>query len=93
VCGAVFIAAGMVGEHWLRVALTAMALGAGLYVVPLGIIAHPSLIAWWDAPASALLALLQMGVGLTVLSHALLAPMPIWRKALGTLAGLMLALW
>jgi TRAP-type uncharacterized transport system fused permease subunit len=93
VCGAVFIAAGMVGEHWLRVALTAMALGAGLYVVPLGIIAHPSLIAWWDAPASALWALLQMGLGLTVLSHALLAPMPIWRKALGTLAGLMLALW
>ncbi|MCV0428726.1 MAG: TRAP transporter fused permease subunit, partial [Roseibium sp.] len=39
VCGAVFIAAGMIGENWLKVALTAMALGLGLYIIPLAMIA------------------------------------------------------
>src|SRR5690606_32998637 len=36
VCGAVLIAAGMVGENCLRVGLFAMALGVGLYLIPLG---------------------------------------------------------
>jgi TRAP transporter 4TM/12TM fusion protein len=39
VCGAVFIAAGMVGENWLRVAGVAMALGLGLYLIPLAMAA------------------------------------------------------
>jgi len=39
VCGTVFIAAGMVGENWLKVAVRSMALGIGLYLVPLGMIA------------------------------------------------------
>src|SRR5690606_40007168 len=33
VCGAVFIAAGMVNANWLKVALFAMALGVGLYLL------------------------------------------------------------
>ena len=41
VCGAVFISAGMVNENWLQVAFTAMALGVGLYLIPLGMIANP----------------------------------------------------
>ena len=41
VCGAVFIAAGMVGENWLLVAITAMALGVGLCIIPLGMIVKP----------------------------------------------------
>ena len=41
VCGAVFIAAGMIGENWMKVALTAMALGVGLYLIPLALIANP----------------------------------------------------
>lgn len=43
VCGAVFIAAGMVEENWLRVAISAMALAALSY----GIIAHS--LRWWRA--------------------------------------------
>jgi len=51
VCGAVFIAAGMAEENWLRVALTAMALGVGLYLIPLGMIARPDLIRLAKPPA------------------------------------------
>jgi TRAP transporter 4TM/12TM fusion protein len=93
VCGAVFIAAGMVGEHWLKVAISAMALGVGLYVVPLGIISHPSLIAWWDHPFDALISMVQMTAGLAILSFALIAPQPLWRRALGLVVGLTVALY
>lgn len=72
VCGAVFIAAGMVQESWLKVAGTAMALGVGLYVIPFAMIAHEDLIRLASAPAAALLAFLVTGVGLALLSHALI---------------------
>ena len=72
VCGAVFIAAGMIGENWLRVALTAMALGVGLYVIPLGMIANPALIKIATTPIDAGLAFLSTGAGLTLLSFGLI---------------------
>lgn len=65
VCGAVFIAAGMIGENWIKVALTAMALGVGLYVIPLGMIANPDILRLLDAPLAALIAFLRMAVGQT----------------------------
>ncbi|QYX56794.1 TRAP transporter fused permease subunit [Roseovarius sp. SCSIO 43702] len=71
VCGAVFIAAGMIGENWLKVALTAMALGFGLYVVPLAMIANPSLIRLEETPLAALVTMLQVGVGLGLMSAAI----------------------
>ncbi|MEO0636535.1 MAG: TRAP transporter fused permease subunit [Pseudomonadota bacterium] len=73
VCGAVFIAAGMIGENWLRVALSAMALGVGLYIIPLGMVANPTLISFGDAPGAALLAFLQMGIGLGLLAYSIIA--------------------
>ncbi|WP_394700947.1 TRAP transporter permease [uncultured Cohaesibacter sp.] len=73
VCGAVFIAAGMVGEDWLKVALTAMSLGIGLYIIPLGMIANPELIALAQQPIAALLVTVQIGVGLAALSYGLIA--------------------
>ncbi|NNK16657.1 MAG: TRAP transporter fused permease subunit [Sulfitobacter sp.] len=72
VCGAVFIAAGMIGENWLKVALTAMALGVGLYLIPLGMIANDRLIALGDAPLAALWAALRMAVGLSLISYGLI---------------------
>ncbi len=72
VCGAVFIAAGMVGENWLRVALYAMALGVGLYVIPLGLIANPQLIALSSDAPSALLSAAKIGIGLTALSYGVI---------------------
>ncbi len=68
VCGAVFIAAGMIGENWLKVAGTAMSLGLGLYIIPLAMIANPALIAFSTTPLMALAAALQTGLGLALIS-------------------------
>jgi TRAP transporter 4TM/12TM fusion protein len=80
VCGAVFIASGMVGENWLRVALSAMALGIGLYLIPLGMIANPAVIALADAPLMALAAAVKIGAALAAVSFGLIAPMPAWLR-------------
>jgi TRAP-type uncharacterized transport system fused permease subunit len=73
VCGAVFIAAGMANENWLKVAMKAMALGVGLYVIPLGMIANPLLIQLETDLPGALLAFVQVGLGLLCISYALIA--------------------
>ena len=72
VCGAVFIAAGMVQESWLRVALTAMALGVGLYVIPLAMIANEALIRLGSDPLAALFAFALVGSGLNFVSRGLI---------------------
>ncbi|WP_417714848.1 TRAP transporter permease [Roseibium sp. SCP15] len=72
VCGAVFIAAGMIGENWLKVALTAMALGIGLYIIPLAMIANPAVIDLSNAPVAALLAMVKIGVGLGLISYGVI---------------------
>ncbi|HAD99964.1 MAG TPA: TRAP transporter permease DctM/Q [Rhodospirillaceae bacterium] len=74
VCGAVFIAAGMVGENWLKVAGKAMALGIGLYLIPLGMIANPDLIQLSTVPIHAVLAAAKVGVGLGCISFGIIAP-------------------
>ena len=81
VCGAVFIAAGMIGENWLKVAMTAMALGIGLYVIPLGMIANPAVIELATHPLEALLAALQIGIGLAAISYGLIAASGVARKS------------
>jgi len=86
VCGAVFIASGMIGENWLRVALTAMVLGVGLYLIPLGMVANPDVIALAASPGPALLAALKIGLGLALISWALV------RKKAAPLRGAALAL-
>lgn len=78
VCGAVFIAAGMVEENWLKVAGSAMALGIGLYIVPLAMIANNTLIDLGNDPLWAVLAGLKVAVGLTAISFGLIAPRPFW---------------
>ncbi|MGR3793269.1 TRAP transporter permease [Vannielia sp. SX4] len=72
VCGAVFIAAGMIGENWLKVAITAMALGVGLYIIPLGMIANPAILTLAETPVMALLAFAQIAVGLALISFGLI---------------------
>lgn len=81
VCGAVFIASGMIGENWLRVALTAMALGVGLYLIPLGMVANPALIGLAETPVAAGLAALKIGIGLGLVSWALVRRKEIWMRA------------
>ena len=78
VCGAVFIAAGMVEENWLRVAGYAMMLGVGLYLVPLGMIVNPSLIDLAEAPLQASWALVKIGAGLGAISFGIISPSHVW---------------
>ncbi|MEO9824603.1 MAG: TRAP transporter fused permease subunit [Paracoccaceae bacterium] len=73
VCGAVFIAAGMVGEDWLKVALSAMALGIGLYIIPLGMIANADIIRLQTNPLGSGLAFVQMAIGLGCLSFGVIS--------------------
>ena len=88
VCGAVFISAGMVGEDWLKVALTAMALGVGLYVIPLGMIANPALIDLAQDPIAALLAMARLALGLGAISVGIIALQRLWAKLALAAAGL-----
>ncbi len=90
VCGAVFIAAGIVQANWFRVALFAMALGVGLYLIPISMVANPSLIALGSTPVLALGAALKTGVALFGISYGIIAPInPVFRMVLLT-AGLIL---
>ncbi len=88
VCGAVFIAAGMVEENWLKVALSAMALGLGLYLIPLGMIANPELIKLSSNPLGAIFAALKVGVALSLVSYGVIAPKPALVRIGLVLAGL-----
>ncbi len=81
VCGAVFIAAGMIGENWLKVALTAMSLGFGLYIIPLAMIANPSLIQLQESPFMAILSTLQIGAGLACMSLGIIGAHRGWLRA------------
>ncbi len=88
VCGAVFIASGMVGENWLKIAACAMTLGIGLYLIPLGMVANPALIHLFDTPMAALLVFIKLAVSLGVISYGIIAPgKPVARGVL-VLAGL-----
>ncbi|UQI41006.1 TRAP transporter permease [Vreelandella venusta] len=87
VCGGVFIAAGMVGENWLKVALKAMALGIGLYIIPLAMVANPDVIQLAFNPAGALLDGLKIAAGLTAISFGVIARKAIWLRIMLVVAG------
>jgi len=87
VCGAVFIAAGMVKENWLKVAGTAMALGVGLYIIPLGMIANPMILELAAHPAQALIAFFQLALGLALISWGLIASRVVWVRGVLILMG------
>ena len=72
VCGGVFIAATMVGENWFKVALSAMALGLGLYIVPLAMVRHQHLIQLDKQPLESIVTALQLAVGLLILGKGLI---------------------
>lgn len=81
VCGAVFIAAGMVDENWMKVAGTAMALGVGLYIIPLGMIANPAVIALGQTPLVSLLVFVKLALGLSALSYGIISNKPAGLRA------------
>jgi TRAP transporter 4TM/12TM fusion protein len=89
VCGAVFIAAGMVEENWLKVSVCAMALGVGLYIIPLGMVANPSLIELGTSPILAFTAFIKIGLGLAAISFGLIAPLSFLARAALVIFGLL----
>lgn len=94
VCGAVFIASGMVGENWLKVSAHAMLLGLGLYIIPLAMVAEPALLDLKTQPLEALWIFITLLIALMALSYSLIAPMRVWtRLGLLLLAGSMVLLW
>lgn len=82
VCGAVFIAAGMVEEDWLKVASTAMALGIGLYLIPFAMIANPTIVNPAAQPMLTLIASAKIAGGLMLISRGIIMPGPRWLHAL-----------
>ncbi|MBY6110580.1 TRAP transporter fused permease subunit [Halomonas sp. DP1Y21-3] len=81
VCGAVFIAAGMADENWLKVAGKAMALGVGLYVIPLAMVAHPALLDLGSGVFAALATTLGVLIGLGLVSYGLIGRFAWWLRA------------
>ena len=87
VCGGVFIAAGMVGENWLKVALKAMALGIGLYIIPLAMVANPDVIRLAFDPFGAVFDALKIALGLAGISYGVIARRALWLRLLLIVAG------
>ena len=92
VCGGVFIAAGMVGENWLRVGLTAMALGIGLYLIPLGMVMHPELLTIDTTPLLSLFAFCKIALALGLTSYAVISAAKPFRRLISLVLGMALLL-
>ena len=92
VCGGVFIAAGMVGENWLRVALTSMSLGIGLYLIPLGMVVHPELLTIGVTPLLSLLAFCKIALALGLTSYAVISAGKSLHRLISIILGIALLL-
>ena len=92
VCGGVFIAAGMVGENWLRVALTSMSLGIGLYLIPLGMVVHPELLTIGMTPLLSLLAFCKIAFALGLISYAVISAGKSLHRLISIILGMALLL-
>jgi len=90
VCGGVFIAAGMVGENWLKVAFKAMALGIGLYIIPLAMVANPDIIQLAFNPFDALFDGVKVAIGLGAISFGVIARRGFWLRVALVIAGAVL---
>ena len=93
VCGAVFIAAGMVNENWLKVACTAMALGGGLYLIPLGMILQPQIINLSSEPLLATMAFVQLAISLSLISLGLIGYTAVRTRMIFVCAGLVILIY
>ena len=76
VCGNVFIAAGIAQAPWLATAMRSMSVGMGLFIVPMGFVANPSLLKLATEPMMAVAALLKILAGLWLLTRAVVGTLP-----------------
>ena len=87
VCGTVFIAAGMVNENWVKVSITSMILGLGLYFIPLGMVSNPSLIKLGSTPIEALISMFKISICLLMFSFSIIKAKNFLLKILGLFIG------
>lgn len=87
VCGTVFIAAGMVNENWVKVSVTSMILGLGLYFIPLGMVSNPSLTKLGSTPIEALIAMFKISICLLMFSFSIIKAKNFLLKILGLFIG------
>ncbi len=90
VCGAVFIAAGIVQENWLKVAGYAMLLGIGLYLIPLAMIASPALITPLETPMASAVGFARTLIGLALIAFGSIAPATVLKRFLLIVCGLLI---
>ncbi len=72
VCGTVFIASGMVNENWIKVSLTSMSLGIGLYFIPLGMVANQEILKLQSNTFVAFFSFLKIALSLLVISFSII---------------------
>ncbi|MCC7049556.1 MAG: TRAP transporter fused permease subunit [Alphaproteobacteria bacterium] len=72
VAGNVFIAANIAKTPWMPVAWLSMRLGMGLFVIPLGFVANPTLLHLAGQPWLACLAGLKLAAGIWLMSHGVI---------------------
>ncbi len=89
VCGTVFIASGMVNENWVKVSITSMTLGLGLYFIPLGMIANQDLINLQINPFGAIFSMFKIAIGLLFFSFAIIQIKSFVLKVLFLIIGLL----
>ncbi len=88
VCGTVFIASGMVSENWLKVSITSMSLGIGLYFIPLAMIANEAIIKLDTDFLSSIIAFVKIALSLVMLSYAFIRKNLIIVKMIAFVLGL-----
>ena len=71
-CVGKLIAVAIVGENSFKVALSAMALGLGLYIVPLAMVQHQNLIQLDKYPFESISTAIQLAIGLLLLGKGLI---------------------
>ena len=72
VCGTVFIPSGMVNENWIKVSVTSMTLGLGLYFIPLGMVANQEILKLQSNTLSAIMSFLKIAVSLLSISYSII---------------------
>jgi TRAP transporter 4TM/12TM fusion protein len=88
VCGNVFIAANIAQTPWLPVAWLSMRMGLGLFVIPLGFVANPTLLYLATQPVLACLAALKLALGIWLMSHGVIRETAAsWRSWVAFAAG------
>ena len=82
----------MVQENWVKVSLTAMSLGLGLYIIPIAMVIHPSILNIIENPLVSILSGFQIVLALTIFSLSIISEKKIYIKIVFFIFGILLFL-